>query len=142
MKEPEWVTRALKILGPHARASVRGRRVVISVRYDPTPELRVRLRSALRRLHSPGNHGGNRELDEKVTSELATQLKYLLAQLDGLVVKWDVSLPYNAPRRLIEEVLGRLLDDLERASREAEDLSKVVRHVMAYVNEFLRASGR
>ncbi|HDM91965.1 MAG TPA: hypothetical protein ENG69_01060 [Candidatus Korarchaeota archaeon] len=142
MREPEWVTQALKILSPHARVSVRGRRVVISVRYDPAPELRVRLRSALRRLHAPGNHGGNRELDEKVVSELRTQLKYLLTQLDRLVVRWDVSLPYHAPRELVEDVVAKLLDDLERSSREAEGLNKVVRQVMAYVNEFLRVSGR
>ncbi len=128
-------------LGDWATVTVRGRRVLIQVRYDPASDLRRRLRLALARLNSPPR-GRPTGLDRRTSKDLEDQLRGLIRRARDISVAWNVSLPLYPPDGMVERALSRILEDMERATREAESLQSVARKVLAYVNEFLRVSGR
>ncbi len=139
--EPDWVRRLRSSLGDSATVTVVGRRVLIQVRYDPALDLRRRLRQALSRLNSPPR-GRPTGLDRKTSRDLENQLRGLIKRARDVSVAWNVSLPLHPPDGTVERTLSRILEDIEKATREAEYLQSVARKVLAYVNEFLRVSGR
>ena len=139
--EPDWVRRLRSSLGDSATVTVEGRRVLIQVRYDPALDLRRRLRQALSRLNSPPR-GWPTGLDRKTSRDLENQLRGLIRRAKDVSVVWNVSLPLHPPDGTVERTVSRILEDIEKATREAESLQSVARKVLAYVNEFLRSSGR
>ncbi len=139
--EPDWVRHLRSSLSDSATVTVTGRRVLIQVRYDPALDLRRRLRQALSRLNSPPR-GRPTGLDRKTSRDLENQLRGLIKRAREVSVVWNVSLPLHPPDGMVERTLSRILEDIERATREAESLQSVARKILAYVNEFLRVSGR
>ncbi len=138
---PEWVGRLLAALGDVATVTVSGGRVRVRVRYDPARDLRLRLRRALARLNSPPR-GAPDGLDRRTSDDLVNQLRGLIRRSLDIYVAWDLSLPLSPPDGMVEGIVSSISEEIDRAMKEAESLQSVARKVLAYVNEFLRASGR